>query len=79
MTRGRGKAAHNDEVDDGAEGPLRRCIVTADVQSPDRMVRFVIGPDRTVVPDVAHKLPGRGYWVAAKRDLIARACTARGS
>jgi predicted RNA-binding protein YlxR (DUF448 family) len=38
------------------------------------MVRFVEGPDRLVVPDVAHKLPGRGYWVTAKRELVARAC-----
>jgi predicted RNA-binding protein YlxR (DUF448 family) len=37
------------------------------------MVRFVEGPDRTIVPDVAHKLPGRGFWVVSKREAIAHA------
>lgn len=73
MTRGRGAAAK--EQDEGVEGPLRRCIVTGEVQSPERMVRFVVGPDETIVPDVAHKLPGRGFWVSAQREIIARART----
>lgn len=72
MTRGRGRAAHSE--DEGAESPLRRCIATGEVQAPERMVRFVVGPDTTVVPDVAHKLPGRGYWVSARREIIERAC-----
>jgi predicted RNA-binding protein YlxR (DUF448 family) len=72
VTRGRGRAAKSD--DEGAEGPLRRCIVTGEVTQPERMVRFVVGPDDTVVPDVAHKLPGRGCWVIARRDAIAQAC-----
>ena len=72
MTRGRGHAAKTD--DEGAEGPLRRCIVTGDVMAPERIVRFVVGPDDTVVPDVAQKLPGRGCWVVARREAIAHAC-----
>ncbi len=36
-------------------------------------MRFVEGPDRTIVPDVAHKLPGRGFWVASSREAIERA------
>ena len=55
MTRGRARPARLDD-DDGAEGPLRRCIVSGEVQSPERMVRFVEGPDHAIVPDVAHKL-----------------------
>ncbi len=70
MSRG---GAHKSD-DDGAEGPLRRCIVSGDVLSPERMVRFVAGPDDVVVPDVAHKLPGRGCWVTAERAAIAKAC-----
>ena len=69
MTRGR---AHK-EQDDGAEGPLRRCIVSGEVLAPERMVRFVLGPDDIVVPDVAHKLPGRGCWITSERALIAQA------
>jgi predicted RNA-binding protein YlxR (DUF448 family) len=34
------------------------------------MVRFVVAPDRTVVPDVAERLPGHGYWVTATRDAL---------
>lgn len=70
MTRGR---AHTSD-DDGAEGPLRRCIVSGETLSPERMVRFVEGPQGVVVPDVAQKLPGRGCWVTAERALIAKAC-----
>jgi len=73
VTRGRGNTAQSND-DHGAEGSLRRCIVTGEVQSPDGMVRFVEGPDHLVVPDIAHKLPGRGYWVTAKRELVVRAC-----
>jgi hypothetical protein len=38
------------------------------------MVRFVVGPEGAVVPDVAQKLPGRGCWVSADRAAIAKAC-----
>jgi hypothetical protein len=38
-----------------------------------RLVRFVAGPDGTVVPDLARKLPGRGLWVAASREAVATA------
>jgi uncharacterized protein len=72
VTRGRGHAPKVE--DEGVEGSLRRCIVTGEVQSPDRMVRFVAGPDDVVVPDVAQKLPGRGFWVTAQREVVARAC-----
>ena len=73
MTRGRGQREKSDD-DHGAEGPLRRCIVTGEVQSPERLVRFVEGPDRMVVPDLARKLPGRGFWVVCQREAIVRAC-----
>jgi predicted RNA-binding protein YlxR (DUF448 family)/ribosomal protein L30E len=34
------------------------------------MIRFVIGPDRQLVPDLAAKLPGRGIWLSASRDVL---------
>jgi predicted RNA-binding protein YlxR (DUF448 family) len=34
------------------------------------MVRFVIGPDRSVVPDLAARLPGRGIWLSARGDVV---------
>lgn len=65
MTRG-GAARDTD-------GPERRCIVTGDVQPKAGLIRFVLGPDDTVVPDVLEKLPGRGMWVTADREVLARA------
>ena len=38
---------------------------------PDsRLVRFVLGPDGLVVPDIAAKLPGRGLWVTAESEVL---------
>ncbi len=37
------------------------------------MVRFVVGPDDVVVPDVAQKLPGRGCWVTSDRAAVTKA------
>ena len=51
-------------------GPLRRCIVTREHGERGRMIRFVVGPDRTVVPDLAARLPGRGLWLSARADVL---------
>lgn len=50
--------------------PVRTCIVTRTAQSPAAMVRFVVGPDGAVVPDLRARLPGRGAWVTATRATI---------
>ena len=42
------------------------------------MLRFVIGPDRTVVPDLLARLPGRGMWLSARADVV-EAAAARGA
>lgn len=65
MTRG-GRETTGDE-------PERRCIVTGDVQPKAGLVRFVVSPEGLVFPDLAGKLPGRGIWVTADRDLIDKA------
>ena len=54
--------------------PLRRCIVTGEVRPQAELIRFVIGPDRVVVPDLAGRLPGRGLWLTPRRDIVAAAC-----
>jgi predicted RNA-binding protein YlxR (DUF448 family) len=54
-------------------GTARRCVVTREVKSADEMIRFVVGPDGAVVPDLKRKLPGRGAWVTARRDCVAAA------
>lgn len=55
----------------GRRAPERTCIVTRVAQAPDRMIRFVQGPDGAVVPDLRAKLPGRGAWVSASRESVA--------
>ena len=55
------------------EPTSRMCIVTHDVRPVDELVRFVIAPDGTVVPDLKHRLPGRGVWVTAESGLVAEA------
>ncbi|SEL26360.1 RNA-binding protein [Roseivivax marinus] len=70
---------------DRADGPERKCIATGEVRPAHELIRFVVGPDASVVPDIAGKLPGRGIWVtpdraalekAVKKNLFARAAKA---
>ncbi len=60
---------------DREDGPERRCIVTGTSQPKAGLIRFVVGPDAQVVPDLMGRLPGRGIYVAADRDAIAKAAT----
>lgn len=57
----------------GSKSPQRRCIVTREILPTPKLVRFVLGPDNVVVPDVNCKLPGRGAWVTAKHELVLEA------
>lgn len=50
--------------------PNRRCLSTGQDQPKAAMVRFVLAPDRSVVPDLAERLPGRGLWVTATREAL---------
>ena len=34
------------------------------------MIRFVVGPDQRIVPDLAADLPGRGIWLSARGDVL---------
>jgi ribosomal protein L7Ae-like RNA K-turn-binding protein len=49
---------------------MRRCVVTRDRLPKERMFRFVVGPGRVLIPDLPGKLPGRGIWLSASRDVI---------
>lgn len=66
-------AALGDEPEHEADrerGPLRRCLVTRAVRPKAELVRFVLSPAGEVTPDLAGRLPGRGYWVGAERRLV---------
>jgi predicted RNA-binding protein YlxR (DUF448 family) len=58
---------------DRTDGPERRCIATGEVQPKYGLIRFVVGPEGDVVPDIAGKLPGRGIYVAADRRALDKA------
>jgi hypothetical protein len=65
------------EADDDETGPLRRCIASGERLDPERMIRFVVGPEDRLIPDVAGKLPGRGIWVEADRAKLTQAIDKR--
>jgi len=57
--------------------PERRCALTRRTADRQRLVRFVADPDGRIVADVVGRLPGRGIWLCAERDVVNTAC-ARG-
>lgn len=64
-TRGRRQAA-----------PHRRCVVSGRTLPRERLIRFVVGPDDTIVPDLAEQLPGRGLWLTGRNEIVRQACDA---
>jgi len=48
----------------------RTCIVTREAKPVDALIRFVVAPDGTLVPDLRRRLPGRGVWVTAEAGTI---------
>src|SRR6185295_11629785 len=68
---------------DDERGPLRTCLASGEVLPRERLMRFVVGPEGEIVPDLAGKLPGRGLWLtptrAALNKAIARKAFARGA
>jgi predicted RNA-binding protein YlxR (DUF448 family) len=79
------EGAHSDELDaglrKGGPGTERLCAVSRTVKPVTELIRFVVGPDG-VVPDLKHKLPGRGLWISADKptlkDAVAKNVFARG-
>ena len=66
--------------DDSDAGPRsggsvteRMCIATRTVKPIDALLRFVVAPEGTVLPDLKRNLPGRGIWVTATRDALTEA------
>jgi predicted RNA-binding protein YlxR (DUF448 family) len=53
--------------------PERRCIVTRESGPKSGLIRFVAAPDGEIVPDLAERLPGRGIWVSADAEALAKA------
>lgn len=53
--------------------PERMCLVTRETAPKNGLIRFVTDPDGVVVVDVLAKLPGRGFYVSANKDVLAKA------
>jgi predicted RNA-binding protein YlxR (DUF448 family) len=52
---------------------MRMCAVTRQVCPIDELIRFVVSPQSEVIPDLKRKLPGRGLWISASRQVVAEA------
>ncbi len=48
----------------------RFCIATGEAKPIAEMIRYVVAPDGSIVPDILHRLPGRGAWVTASRAAL---------
>lgn len=57
--------------------PERRCLVTRQSLPRGALVRFVVGPDGRIVPDIGARLPGRGLWLQSRRDIVDRAVASK--
>jgi predicted RNA-binding protein YlxR (DUF448 family) len=51
----------------------RFCVVEREVRPVEQLIRFVVGPDGAVVPDIKRNLPGRGLWVTASHSAVDQA------
>jgi len=55
----------------------RTCIVSRETMPIADLIRFVLAPDGSVVPDLKRNLPGRGVWVKASRAAVDQAVAKR--
>ena len=53
----------------------RRCFVSNQSHPTCRLVRFVVAPDNSIVPDLSERLPGRGFWLLSSREVVNNACS----
>ncbi len=67
-------AARADARGAAPQTPQRRCLASGRVLPKEMLLRFVVGPEGQVVPDFAERLPGRGLWLLARRDMMEKAC-----
>ena len=52
---------------------MRKCIVTGEIKEKSQLLRFVITPDKQIVPDFYKKLPGKGVYVSSSYDVLQQA------
>ncbi len=65
-----GAAASATDGDDRSMGRVRCDLSTRRSDDPRNMLRFVVDAERRLVPDLAGRMPGRGFWVAADAESV---------
>jgi uncharacterized protein len=53
--------------------PVRTCVVERARKEKPLLLRFVLSPQNSIIPDIKGTLPGRGVWVTAKKRTVAEA------
>lgn len=53
--------------------PLRTCLGCREEKAKDELLRYVLDPEGSVVPDLLAKLPGRGSYTCFSRACIEKA------
>jgi predicted RNA-binding protein YlxR (DUF448 family)/ribosomal protein L30E len=56
------------------EAPQRTCIACRETKKQHELLRFVLSPDGILLPDLQHKLPGRGAYTCLNYSCIRKAC-----
>ncbi len=51
----------------------RECALTREAKPAADLVRFALGPDGAIVPDVDGKAPGRGVWISLSAAAVEEA------
>tara|TARA_A100001015_G_scaffold298340_1_gene380944 strand:+ start:1643 stop:2239 length:597 start_codon:yes stop_codon:yes gene_type:complete len=51
----------------------RKCAITGSLIKRKFLLRFVVSPDGSILPDLNQKLPGRGVWLTLDRAIIQKA------
>lgn len=50
--------------------PQRSCLGCREIRQKDELLRFVLSPDKALVPDLAGKLPGRGAYTCFRKSCL---------
>jgi predicted RNA-binding protein YlxR (DUF448 family)/ribosomal protein L30E len=58
--------------------PQRSCLGCREVRDKKELLRFVLAPDRTLVPDLQGKLPGRGAYTCFRKSCLTAALAKKG-
>lgn len=57
--------------------PQRTCVACREARDKEELIRFVLDPDRNVVPDILGKLPGRGAYACTRQRCVLTAVAKR--